>query len=297
MDLESRPEIEAAAERLLRLANARGRFPTPVNDVVAAASLTEPPESMLGVSVLAQAPSYLRRAMRRISGRIRGLIDRREREVHIDPTINVEGRRNFIRLHETGHDALVWQRALAYADDDRTLSPVIKQLYELEASSFAAEVLFQRDQLTEDAGDLQIGIAAVIELHNRFGGSLRATSWRYAERHPNAVGVVVLDAEPISTTPLTFKRHEVITSPSFVAQFAATYWPGRLMAPRFDFLTFAAGATASPHEVFGGITRLSDVNGDIVSIRCEALCTGFNVLVLMWLPRSERTRKKLRLAG
>jgi hypothetical protein len=297
VELESRRDFETAAERLLRLADAKGKFPTPVDELVAAASLTEPGDSLLGSGVIAQAPAYLRRAMQRIGGRILGLIDRRAREVHLDPSISVEGRRRFIKLHETGHDALVWQREFAYADNQHTLSPAIRQLYDREASYFAAEVLFQRNRLREDAADLQIGLPAVIDLHNRFGGSLRATLWRYAERNSDAVAGVVLPAAPESTEPLAFRRREVTRSPSFALRFGEDPWPALLLGARFDFLTFAAGASVAPHGIIGGITPLADVNGELVSVRCEARCTGFDVLVLLWLPRSERTRRKLRLAG
>ena len=297
MELESHSEIELAAERLLRLADARGRLPTPVDDIVAAAALTQPVESLLGAGVLGEAPGYLRRAMQRIGGRILGLIDRRAREVHLDPTISVEGRRRFITLHETGHDALPWQRALAYADSDHTLSPEVRQLYEIEASSFAAEVLFQRGSLTQDAADLQLGLAAVVDLQTRYGASLRATLRRYAEGHSDCVAALALANEPESHHPLTFRRHELVRSPAFEARFGSGPWPGRLVATRFDFLHFAASAAAAPHQAVGGTTLLTDVNGDRVSLRCEALCTSYNVLVLLWLARSQRARRKLRIVG
>ena len=296
-ELESRREIEAAAERLLRKANAFGRFPTPVEDLVAAASLAEPEESLLPPSLISQAPRHLADAMRRLGGRIWGLVDRRAREVHLDPEVTHEGRRRFIRLHETGHDALDWQRQLAYADNEHTLSPVVRKVYELEANAFAAEVLYQRGQIRDDASSLQIGVAAVVELSSRFGASLRSTIRRYAELHPDAVAAVVLDAQAQSMEPLAFQRREMAMSPAFQVRFDSGYWPGRLLASRFDFLHLAAGASLTPNEIFGGITRLTDVNGGVVSVRCEALCTGYNVLVLLWLSRSERTRRKLRLAG
>jgi hypothetical protein len=295
-ELESRHEIEAAAERLLRRADAFGRFPTPVDDIVAAASLSEPEESLLSPALIAKAPRHLADAMRRIGGRIWGLVDRRAREVHLDPEVTHEGRRRFIRLHETGHDALEWQKQLAYADNEHTLSPIVRKIYELEASSFAAEVLYQRGQIREDASSLQIGLASVVELSTRFGASLRSTLRRYAEQHPDVVAAVVLDAEAESTEPLTYQRREMATSSAFSVRFGSGYWPGRLLASRFDFLNLAAGASLAPNQFCGGTTRLADVNGSVVSVRCEALCTGYNVLVLLWLPRSERTRRKLKLA-
>ncbi len=41
-DLKSAKDIARATERLLAMAEARGRLPTPVDDIVAAAELAEP---------------------------------------------------------------------------------------------------------------------------------------------------------------------------------------------------------------------------------------------------------------
>jgi hypothetical protein len=295
--LDSQPEIEVAAKELLGKAGAMGSYPTPVDDIVAAASLTEPSESLLGESVLGQAPKYLRAVMQRLGGRILGLLDRRTREVHLDPAINLEGRRRFIRLHEAGHDSLPWQGDLAFADNSRTLSPQVRQLWELEANSFAAEVMFQGNRLAEDAADLQIGLAAVIDLHDRFGASLRSTFWRYAERNGDTVAGIVLGHQPESIEPVRFQRHELIRSSRFAARFGADYWPSRLDGSRFGFVDLAAAATSTPQNVVAGMTQLTDVNGEYISLQCEALCTGFNTLVLLWLPRSERLRKRLRLVS
>src|SRR5665811_2355109 len=116
-NLDSRLEIAETAEGLLRRADALGRLPTPVDDLVAAARLTEPEESLLSTSVLQSAPAHLRDAMARLTGRVRGLVDRRALEVHLSPEITHEARRNFIRLHEIGHHILPWQHDLGYADD------------------------------------------------------------------------------------------------------------------------------------------------------------------------------------
>ena len=57
--------------------------------------------------------------------------------------------------------------------------------------------------------------------------------------------------------------------------------PDHELASRFDFLHLAAGPSLTQNEVFGGITRLTDVNVGVVSVRCAALCTGYNILGLL----------------
>ena len=93
--LEDIPDHDAIAKethRLLRKADAYGRWPTPIDDIIAAAGLVEPQHSMLSNFILEQAPSHLRRAVRKVSGKVRALLDRKEREIHIDPAANTEGR-------------------------------------------------------------------------------------------------------------------------------------------------------------------------------------------------------------
>jgi hypothetical protein len=178
-ELESHSEIASHAERLLRSAGALGRFPTPVDDIVAAAKLVEPEESLLSEGMISQAPAHIAEKILGFAKRIRGLVDRRALEVHLAPDITHEGRRRFVRLHEVIHHWLPWQLELGYVDDDRSLSPTADEVFELEASDGAAELLFQGQGFARDAADLEIGLPAVIAGHERYGSSLRAALWRY----------------------------------------------------------------------------------------------------------------------
>ena len=160
------PDAEAIrkeAERLLRKADVRGRLPTPVDDIIAAADLLEPEHSLLSNFIIDQAPAHLQRAMRRIRFKVRAVLDRKAREVHVDPSIQHRGRLAFKKLHEVTHDILPWQRELAYADDDATLSWTTKRLFEWQANHGAAELLFQRDLLADMASQYEIGMAGVLE--------------------------------------------------------------------------------------------------------------------------------------
>jgi hypothetical protein len=295
--LDSRADIAEAAEGLLRRAGAAGRLPTPVDDLVAAAKLTEPRESMLSASVMQFAPAHLRDALARVAGRLRGLIDRRALEVHLAPEVTHEPRRNFIRLHETGHHILEWQQELAYADDDATLSGATHELFELEASQCAADLLFQGGRFTADAADVAVGLPGVILSAQRYGSSIRAGLRRYTETHQAAMVSVVLDISPESLAPLRYARHEVSMSPTYVDRFGDTIWPRRLSVERYAFLAMAAGAAASPNEVVMGAWTLTDLAGTPVELRLEALCTRYDLLVLAWLPIAERSRKRVRLVA
>jgi hypothetical protein len=192
-DLDSGAQIARLSEKLLRRADAAGRWPTPVEDIVAASELEETQTSPFSIATLKRAPKHLRRAVELIdSHKIRAILDRRERTVHLDPSIEHHGRRAFLKLHEVSHDLLPWQRALAYADDDVTLSPSYHRLSEREANQCAAELLFQGERFRAMAAEYAIGIGAVSELATTVGSSMRATLRRYAETHRAPVCGIVL---------------------------------------------------------------------------------------------------------
>jgi len=127
-------DIRKEAERLLARADVRGTLPTPVGDLVAAAGLVQPKRSMLANLVLNDAPEHLRRPMRRLKFKVRALLDREEREIHLDPSIEHPGQVAFKTLHEVAHDIFPWQKALGWAEDDATLSLGTRRLFEWQAN-------------------------------------------------------------------------------------------------------------------------------------------------------------------
>lgn len=120
-DLDSADDISRRVDRLLRKADAYGRFPRPVDDIVAAAQLTYADDYVLDESAIRKAPAYLRGLLRSARNKIQGLVDRRARVVHISPAIEHSGKRRFVTLHETTHQILPHQHDLLYADDRETL--------------------------------------------------------------------------------------------------------------------------------------------------------------------------------
>lgn len=291
-DLPSATQIASLTEGLLQRADAAGRWPTPVDDIVAATDLTEPASNPLSPSILARAPKQLRNAIKAIgAGKIRALLDRRERTVYVDPSVEHEGRRSFLRLHETCHELFPWQQELAYADSDLTLSPSTWRLFEREANQGSAELMFQRERFATMAADYAINMGAVMELAGTVGASLRATLRRYAETHRRPVCGIVLEASPVSFTPLTWRRKEVSMSPAWVERFGST-WPAQLSVAEFEFLKAIGTAHVADDLVF----PWPDLDNQPVGIRAQAHSSRHAVLVLLWAPRRERLKIK-RVAG
>jgi hypothetical protein len=285
-------DIRKEAEQLLARADVRGRLPTPVDDLVAAAGLVQPRRSMLANLVLDEAPEYLRRPMRRLKFKVKALLDREEREIHLDPSLEHPGQIAFKTLHEVAHDMLPWQRELAYADDEATLALSMRQTFEWQANTGAAELMFQRDLFRDMAHEYAIGLASAFEVAGKFGASMRSGLHRYAESHRSAVAGLVLDSSPVGGQ-LAHQRREIVVSNKFAEQFgAARDWPRTLRSPPYTFLNECAAARRSDDVVRTQVV-LPDLNNVCQQLEVELFSNTYNILVLIWMPRRERGRHQV----
>jgi hypothetical protein len=290
-DVPRGTDIGEATHRLLLRADAYGRWPTAVGDIVAAAGLIEPRHSMLSDLVLEQAPAHLRRAIRKLRGKVRALLDRREREIHIDPDARTAGHISYLKLHEVTHDICDWQKEPAYADDDHHLSPAVRKIFEWQANCGAAELLFQRGQFTAIARDYAISMAAVLDLSQTVGASAHATMRRFVECHDAAVAGVVMELSPCSISPLGYRRYEVVHSRAWQQRFGVACWPRVLYRQPYGFVTTANHARASGVPMRSQFT-LPDLNNQPVQLNAEVYCNYYRLLALIWVPRRETLRRR-----
>jgi hypothetical protein len=290
-DLASGSRIVQEVERVLREADVRGQLPTPVDEIVAAAGLQRGSEDIFDEKTIARAPKELREAVRGLTGKVKAMLDRREREVYVHPAIQIEGRRNFQTLHEVAHDVLPWQSALAYADDEMRLSWSTKIKFEQEANQAAAEFLFQLDRFTQMAADYAIGFAGVIELSDKIGASIHAGTRRYAETHRAPVCALVLDQEPVRESPLAYRRREAVHSPAWAERFSApSTWPTSLQEDPYQFVADAQRALIlSP---LSGEWSYPDLAGSVVKLNYELFSNSYRTLVLIWVPQREWLKRR-----
>lgn len=290
-NLDSAGEISKRVDRLLRAADAYGRYPTPVEDIVKAAELGHADDYVLDESMISKAPAYLRTLLRSAKDKIQGLVDRRARVIHISPNLDNEGKRRFVMLHETTHHILPHQQDLLYADDHETLAPSTNRLFEREANQGAAELLFQRTRFTQEAADTEVSTAAIWALAQRYGSSFHAAVRRYAETHPGAVAAIVLDRTPHGGYPPTWTRHEYMASTAWIARFGPARWPRMMNAHTYPFLSAL---------VVPGLDQVSftDINGASVTVRVDAYQTPYRSFVLLWIPQRRRLlpRRKILIA-
>jgi Zn-dependent peptidase ImmA (M78 family) len=239
-------EVKKRVDLLLQKAEAKGRFPTPVDDLVVAAKLEVSRENALDSIFLGElyrklpnrlklAPDRLKKAL----GKVLGLLDRRSRTIHLDESVH-KNKRPFLSLHEVAHDYLPWQRETfdLLEDGKSELDDDTRDEFEREANCFASDALFQLDAFTKDAMDCRFGILVPVKLASRYGSSIYAAVRRYVSTNETACAAIVFDkAEDETDRGDYIKVRRSVASKSFEASFGSTwhkmvYGPGEYFYDR-----------------------------------------------------------------
>jgi hypothetical protein len=271
--------VRQEAERLLRAADALGKFPTPVSVVMDAAKVTLAEDDVLDEGFLRSMRRKAGGLLRSALSKVLGLLDARERMVFIDRAVQA-AKQTFLRLHETAHAVLPWQRTL-YAiveDGDRELDPEIAEQFDREANVFATEVLFQLDSFTTEAADHEFGIRTPLKLQRKYGASAYAAIRRYVSTSHRDCIVLVLEP-PELTGGIGFRTslRRAVASPSFRIKFDLE-WPA-CFTPGDEI-----GAMVPPGQRRMSNARmitLIDRNGVRHECLAEAFKTPYQVFVLI----------------
>lgn len=275
--------IEKRAGQLLDRASGWGVFPTPIDDLVAAAKLQIAPSSMFDASrILAYLRDKTGEAAHRIKSalsKVLGLYDVHERVIHIDDTVR-ESRQNFLKLHETGHHEIPSHRGAfgLFQDCERTLSPEIADQFEREANNFARFVLFQGDSFSRMAADCTFGIKAPMNLSKKFGASIYASTREYVRTNTRPCLVFVL--EPIEILVGGGARaavRRVETSSLFKEQFGLPRETEITLDHQLGPVLPIGRRMSRPHSI-----AVLDRNGVTQECLAEAFDTKFNVLILLY---------------
>lgn len=287
--LDSNSDIEDAAKLLLRESKARGVFPTPVDKIVRTAEL----QIELGIDLGAAKQSYIEKAIEgigKISRKILGILDVRAKTIYLDLQQR-DSRQRFVKLHEVGHEVLPWQSEAYRLDDEKTIAPSAKDLFEREASSFASAVLFQLERFDEEAGKLPLDIGSPLELARKFGASCQATIRRYVQHSTKRCMVLVLEA---ADKNMNAKIRDCFESKAFVKEFGNLPWPEQCDA-RFPFVQ---DMLCNRRYYRHGSFLCRNTNGDQVALSYHYFNNTYNGFVLLFPPGELiRTRTKIVLAG
>ena len=279
----TRPQYETIrreARRALQDAAALGRFPTPVSDILAAARLEEETVDFQAGGVLATLRRSARGVVKRALSKVIGVLHASSRLVLVDQALK-GAKRTFVRLHETAHGVLPWQREM-YAlveDAEVSLVPEVADLFDREANVFAAEVLFQLDGFIAEAQDCDFGIHVPIKLARKYGASVYASVREYVRKNQHPCAVLVLDPPRLAHEHgFVADLRRVETSATFEKlvgpiQWAASFTPddqiGRLVP------LGKRKMTGKRH------VALTSARGEPLECVAEAFTQGYQVFVLM----------------
>lgn len=282
LDPKDRRFVEDRARRLLDRADAWGRFPTRVDDLMEAADLRIAASSVFDpAAIMAYARAKGAQAGQAIKSaidKILGLYDPEERTVHIDSTA-YPSRQTFLKLHEAGHHELPTHRKMFrfFQDCVQTLHPDIADQFEREANNFARYVLFQGDTYQTLASDLDLEIKSVTKLSRKFGASVYASAREFARTNHRACLVYILEQPSYGENGFEADVRRIEASPGFAHRFGVP--SDEVITPTHPFakLLPIGRKVAGPLEFL-----VRDRDGQRQRVIGEALDTTFNIVVLIY---------------
>jgi hypothetical protein len=281
-----RARVRKEAERALREAGVLGVFPTPVNRIMEVAKVQEVQGEVLGESFLSKMRAKAGSALKRALSKVLGLFHASEGLIFIDEALYAVKKR-FIRLHESAHGFLPWQRPM-YAvveDCEKSLDAESADTFDREANVFASEVLFQLDTFSEMASSESFGLLVPIRLSKKFDASIYSSVRQYVSKNHRPCAVLVLNKPEISAEYgfiATLRR--CVVSPEFSKYFPGQKWP-ESFSPDDELgamVPFGKGRRASrPRRI-----ELTDANG--VSHECvaEAFTQSHQVFILIHVKKA-----------
>lgn len=278
--------VRKEAERALREASAFGVFPTPVGRIMDVAKVTEVKNELLGDSLLIRLRVKAGSALKRALSKVLGLFHASEGLVFIDQTLH-KMKQRFIRLHESAHGFLPWQRPM-YAvveDCEKSLDAESADTFDREANVFASEVLFQLDTFSEMAASEEFSIWVPVKLSTKFEASIYSSIRQYVSKNHRPCAVLVLNKPeicPVSGFKTTLRR--VAVSTEFLKLFPGQRWPEDY-GPDDELgsmVPFGTGRRASrPRRI-----ELTDANGLAHECVAEAFTQGHQVFILIHVKKA-----------
>lgn len=278
---ETYKKVRQEAERILNEADAFGVFPTPVDDIMSAAKVHEVKEDVLNEGFLTKIRKGVTGTLRKALSKVLGIFDARDRLVFIDRSLK-SVKKAFVKLHETAHGFLMWQRDL-YAlveDGENNIDPDIADTFDREANVFASEVLFQCDGFINEANDHDFGIFVPVRISKHYGGSIYASVRQYVSKNHRACAVIILNP-PVIDINVGFKayvRRAPVTSPAFKNVF------GELKLPEYFTPDDKIGKMVPINNRRASGKRslpIIDSNGKEHECICEAFTNTYQVFILI----------------
>jgi hypothetical protein len=224
-------------------------------------------------------------ALKRALSKVLGLFHASEGLIFIDEALYAVKKR-FIRLHESAHGFLPWQRPM-YAvveDCEKSLDAESADAFDREANVFASEVLFQLDTFSEMAASEAFGIMVPVRLAKKFDASIYSSIRQYVSKNHRPCAVLVLN-KPEICAEVGFKAtlRRFVQSTEFTKHFPGQKWPESFTPDdELGAMVPVSGRRASrPRRI-----ELTDSNG--VSHECvaEAFTQTHQVFILIHVKKA-----------
>lgn len=287
--------IRKEAERALQQASVFGQLPTPTEEIMRVARVTEVPEDLMNSSFISkfigkaiEAGQTIKRAL----SKVLGIFLPSEGLVFLDQTM-ILVRKRFVRLHESAHGFLAWQRPM-YAvveDCEKALDADTANLFDREANVFASEVLFQLDTFRDMAEQQPFGLNTPRSLAPKFNASLYASIRQYVSKNSRTCAVVVLNMpEYCEGDGFRATLRRVVPSKSFETMFTGMSWP-EIYTPddQIGSLVPINGRKASrPREI-----GLKDGNGILQNCVAESFTNTYQIFVLIHVTNALTAKRVL----
>jgi len=286
LDSTTKKDIEAISMDILKESKSYGVFPTPVDKIVQCAELKIGGGIDLESIRKKSSGFNITEVLKSAVSKVRGILDRSEKVIYLDLT-QIDSRKAFVTLHETGHSVLPWQgEILQYVDDDNTLDLATQEDFEAEANFFASATLFQNDLFNQESKKLELGVSAPLYLSKKFGASGHAALRRYVELHKSRCSLLVL--EPSKNIPKGANLRNHFYSQSFIKEYGGLSWPAT-----FDFKwPFMLDLVMNKKLKTNGTLTVPTSNGEMVEFGYEYFNNTYNVFVMIF-PKGEKKKTKV----
>jgi hypothetical protein len=275
--------VRKEAERALREAGALGIFPTPVKQIMEVAKVEEVTGEVLSEGFLAKLRKSVGDAggaLKRAIGKLMGVFQAKSGLIFLDQTL-IAVKKRFVRLHESAHGFLPWQRPIygLVEDCDKALDADSAELFDREANVFASEVLFNLDTFRDLAADEKFTIWTPIDLADKFEASKYSAIRQYVSKNDRVCAVVVLNMPKLVEGDgfrATLRRP--IQSPEFSKIFGNYPWKD-YYTPDDDIgamVPLGKKRSAGKRQMV-----LVDKNGQRHECICESFTNTYQVFVLI----------------
>jgi Zn-dependent peptidase ImmA (M78 family) len=283
----SKKEIDNLIFDILKSSKSLDVFPTPVDKIVEYCELNLSHKNGFHHIPTNYIPQKID-AFNRMLKKVLGAFDREEKIIYIDPSLP-QVKQNFIKLHEAGHGAIPWQKEIKYFDNEYTLSPTVKEVFEAEANYFASGGLFQLKRFEDEMNKLPLEIGSPMALAKKFGGSNHAAIRRYAEVSKKRCCLLVLEDKDKSNNNGLLNLRNSFQSPSFTKEFGELTWPKTFNS---DFPFIIDYTRRRQFHKDGTIQLL--VHGEFIEFSYHYFNNRYNVFVLI-IPVGEKNKSKTKI--